>query len=87
MRAHQLHAGLSVGMANQGDVADVFFEAVEVETEHAEQRVVGIDTPELLLPVGDADQCELAAGFAERSDVGIPAQWLGVMQVEHRTFG
>ncbi|MNO49006.1 hypothetical protein D3C76_393500 [compost metagenome] len=73
-------------MADHRDIADVLLEAVEVEPQHAEQRVVAVDPTQLLLPVGDADHREFAACLAEGRHVVVPAQGLGVVQVEYRLF-
>ncbi|MNO85758.1 hypothetical protein D3C76_771360 [compost metagenome] len=56
MRAHLPDTGPGVRVANHRDVTDVFFEAVEIETQHAKQSIVAVDTAQLPLPVGDTDQ-------------------------------
>src|SRR3546814_4559340 len=77
---HLPYAGPGVGVVDQRDVADVFLEAVEVETQYAEQRIVGIDPAQLPLPVSNADQRELSANVKKRRHISVPAQRLGVMQ-------
>src|ERR1700712_313239 len=82
--AHALHTSQGVLVGNHRDIADVLLEAVQVEAEHAKQRVLAVDPVELGLPVRNADPLELAAGLAKRIDVTAPAQGLGVMQIENR---